>query len=313
MARARGAAERAPPRAARSRRELEPGGAGGRARGLGPPRPGDRARWPARAEQPGERDLGRGGAARARGGVGQRARGGPSAGGAARAAQRRVRDQRDAELLAALDQPAAQRAVVVDAQRDLDGGDRRELERLVELVAVDVGQPDARDQALVEQPGERADRGAPRRAGIGRVDQVEVDRQAAERGSGSPRSRRRIALARPSGTQPPPGRVIPPLVTIRAREAAPRRLSARASSRSLWPSSVVTAAVCARGVEHGDAGLERGGDRLAGELLVAVGLGRQAHAAEADAELRGVEPGGRVRPQSVRGRLGRRCSARALR
>ena len=47
----------------------------------------------------------------------------------------------------------------------------------------------------------------------------------------------RIVFARPSGTQPPPSRRIPPFVTIRALPAAPHARSARARSRSLWPSS----------------------------------------------------------------------------
>ena len=132
------------------------------------------------------------------------------------------------ELLAALDEPAAQRAVVEDAQRDLDGGDRHELERLVELVAVDVREPDARDHALVEQPAERAHGGAPRRAGIGRVEQVEVDRRGRRArlrlASQSAQDRLGAAVRDPAAA----GRVIPPLVTIRALAPGSGGASARA-------------------------------------------------------------------------------------
>ena len=70
---------------------------------------------------------------------------------------------------------------------------------------------------------------------------------------------------------------MPPFVTIRAAGRA--RRSARASSRFV-------VAVRARRVEDGDAGLDRGGDRRDARLVV-----REPHAAEADAELRRVEPG----------------------
>ncbi len=47
----------------------------------------------------------------------------------------------------------------------------------------------------------------------------------------------RMAFARPSGIHPPPARVIPPFVTIRARDLEPGRRRARATSLSLCPSS----------------------------------------------------------------------------
>jgi hypothetical protein len=45
-----------------------------------------------------------------------------------------------------------------------------------------------------------------------------------------------------------------------------------------------------RSVEHGHTRLGGGRDRLTGKLLVAALLGRHAHAAESDAELRRVKP-----------------------
>ena len=231
-------------------------------------------------EQPGERDLGRvtpcAAASSANGSrAGERAR-------APRPAERRVRDQRDAELGAALDEAAAQRAVVERAERDLHGRDRGQLERLVELRPVDVRHADAPHEPLVGEPRERAQRRAPRRARIGRMQQVQVDRQAVERGEA------RLAvgadrLARPSGTQPPPARVMPPLVTIRARPVGAAGRSARASSRSLprsarAVSNTVTPAPAAAAIVASARSSSRSSSVES----------RMQH--EADAELRGIEP-----------------------
>ena len=84
-------------------------------------------------------------------------------------------------LGAALDHAAAQRAIVERAERDLHGRDRRELERLVELRPVDVRDAHAPHEPVVDEPRQRAQRRPPRRPRIGRVEQVEVDRQAVER------------------------------------------------------------------------------------------------------------------------------------
>src|SRR5207245_3935648 len=62
---------------------------------------------------------------------------------AARPAERGVRDQRDSPLLATLDETSSEGTVVIWTERDLDGRDRSELERLVQLSAVDVRDPDA--------------------------------------------------------------------------------------------------------------------------------------------------------------------------
>ena len=158
---------RASPRARRSGR---PGAASA----------GDRDQRRGQVENPRERDLCAGVAPCASAifaSCGRRAR--PR--GSARAAERRVGHHRDPRLLAALDNAAAERLVVEHAEPDLHGCDRRELERLVQLVAVDVREPDPFHEPLVHEPGERTNRRAPGRPGIGRVDQVEVDRQTVER------------------------------------------------------------------------------------------------------------------------------------
>ena len=217
---------------------------------LGAPGARDRDDSGRDVEQPGQRRLGRGGR-RGVGGLGKIGAAAESA-GAARSAQRRVRDQRDPELLAALDHAAAQRAIIVHAQRHLDGGDRGEGERFVELVAVDVGNPDPRHQALVEQARERADGGAPRRPVVGRVDQVQVDREAVERGQ----ARLAVAQDRLRATVRDPG-------AARAGHAAlgdDPPTGARGRQRPRQQPLVVAelrlaAAVRVRGVEHGDPGL----------------------------------------------------------
>ena len=237
--------------------------AGGRAGGLGPAgaRDGDHVR--AEAEEPGERDLG------LRRVVGSRdARQHLVAlepASTARPAERRVGDHRDSELGAAFDDTSAQSPVVEGADRDLDGRDRRELHGLVQLRAVDVADADARDQAVGDEPCERANRRRPRRARIRRVEQVEVDRQPAE----CLEARLAVGADRLRATVRDPR-------AIRSRHAALRhdphsvRVTERASEQLL------VALVGPRGVEHGDPGVEGSGDRL-------VRLLREPHAAEADA------------------------------
>ena len=58
-------------------------------------------------------------------------------------AERRVSDQRDARLGAALDEPTSKSSVIQQAEGDLDSGDGGEVEGLIELPEVDVRQPHA--------------------------------------------------------------------------------------------------------------------------------------------------------------------------
>ena len=121
-------------------------------------------------------------------------------------------------LDAPLDDSAAERAVVERAERDLDGRDRGELERLVQLAAVDVRDPDAAHEAFVDEARQRAHGGSPRRARIGRVDQVEVDRAGRRAQRGSPRSRR----GSPSRGRPGSSRRRPASCRPSSRSARPR-------------------------------------------------------------------------------------------
>ena len=98
-----------------------------------------------------------------------------------RATERRVGDERDPELAAAIHDPAAERAVVEDAQRDLHCGDRREVDGFVQLRAGDVADADSPDEAVVDEPRERADGRAPGRPRIGCVQEIQVDLEPGER------------------------------------------------------------------------------------------------------------------------------------
>ena len=207
-------------------------------------------------EQPGERDLGRRRVVRA-GDLGERlvaaprppARRGPPSGECA--------ITRDARLVAALDDAAAERAVVEQAQRDLDGGDRRELERLVELRAVDV-----RRRRRARRGPRRASRasartdGPPRRPRIGRMEEVEVDREPVERREARlavGADRLRAAVRHPGAVRPrhaalrhDPGARRARAERSREQELARCPSYARAVSKTVIPASAAAAIVSAR-------------------------------------------------------------------
>ena len=163
-------------------------------------------------------------------------------------AEGRVRHHCDPFLRAPVDDAPAQRAVVERAERDLDRRDRRQLERLVELPAVDVRETDAADETVVDEPRERAHRRAPRRARIRRVQEVEVDRQPVECGEtrlavGADRLRSAVGNPGAAGARHPALRHDP-----RALVRATR--TQRSSEQGL------VVAVRARRVEDGDAGIQ---------------------------------------------------------
>ena len=173
------------------------------------------------------------------------------AAGAARSAERRVGHDDQPGLEATLDDTAAERGVVERAQRNLDRRQRSELERLVELRAIDVGDADARSQPVFADPSERANRRPPRNPRVGSVQQIEVDRQAGERGQA------RLAVS-PEGAGPP----VRYPVAARSRHAALRddpRQGRVASTESageqplVVPELGLVAPVGPGGVEDGDA------------------------------------------------------------
>ena len=232
------------------------------------------------AEQPGEGDLGRGRAVRV-GDVRERLATGETA-RAARPSERRVGDHRDPSLGTALDDASPQRRVVEGAERNLDGRDRSELERFVQLPAIDVREPDPAHQAFVGEPRESAHRRSPRRSGIGRMDEIQVDRDAVQGGE----TRFAVGEDRLGAAIRDPG-------AAGASHASlghdPRRRLRAAPAESACDQLLVVA-VRARGVEHRHARLGGGRDRRERALLVTVLVRRQAHAAETDPELRGIKP-----------------------
>ena len=110
-------------------------------------------------------------------------------------------DHRDARLGAALDDPASERAVVERTERNLDGSDRRQLERLVQLRPVDVREPHVPHEAFLCEPRQRPHGGPPRRPRVGRVNEVEIDREPVE----SVKARLAVGVnrLRPSVRDPP--------------------------------------------------------------------------------------------------------------
>ncbi len=204
-------------------------------------------------------------------------------------------DQGDSLLRAALDDPAAQGAIVVDAECHLDRRDRSVLECLVELEPVDVRHADAPHHTFVGEPRERTHGGPPGSTGIGCVNEIEVDGKAVEG------SEARLAVgANRLCTAVRDPAVAGPCHAAFGDDARPRLRAARLQTADEQP-FVVAEIVCAeavrmRGVEDGDTCLGRCRDRLEGELLVPALVGRHPHAAEADAELRGVEPAQETEP-----------------
>ena len=178
----------------------------------------------------------------------------------------------DPALDASVDDSAAKRAVVERAHGDLHGCDRRELERLVQLASVHVRDPDARDEAVVDELRQSPDGRAQRPSRIGCVEDVEVDRVPVERGQA------RLAVgpkqARPAVRHPR---------AARSRHASLRDdpgsfdAAERASQERLAPF------VGTRRVEEGDPRVDSRGDRLERVRL-------QAHAPEPDAKFVGPEP-----------------------
>ena len=204
-------------------------------------------------------------------------------------------------FVAPLEHPTAKRVIVERAQRDLDGCDGGERDGLVELSAVHVRDADALHEPVVDESGERAHRRAPRRARIGRVQQVEIDREPVERDEarlavGPDRLRATVRHPAAAGSRhsalrhdpraSPPRRRRAKLARAAARCGRDRRRHGRTRARCRTPSRLP----------------RRRGDGREGALLVPLGVRRQAHAAEADTQLRRVRPsGGTQEKEGTRG------------
>jgi hypothetical protein len=209
--------------------------------------------------------------------------------GPARPSERRVGDHGDPQLGATFEDSPSQCAVVEGVERDRDGGDGGELQRLVQVPAVDIRQPHAAHKALVPESRQRAHGRPPRRPRIGCMDEVEIDREAVQRSQarlavGQDRLRAAIRDPPAAGARHASLRHDP-----RARRRATVAQGAHEQSLVV-PQFDLVAPVRPSGLEHRHTRRGRGGDRLESALLVAIVIRRQAHAAKTDAELRGVKP-----------------------
>src|SRR5262249_29648723 len=139
-----------PPRRARGLRAAGAGGGGDGGGGVPPRGPGRVVGGGGGGGAPPRKRVGGGGWERS----GQA----PVGGGGA---ERRPGDRRQPALRAASDHAAAEGFVVEEAQGDLHRGDGGQLQCLVELAPVDVGEADAADQPGVQQRGQRAHAGGP--------------------------------------------------------------------------------------------------------------------------------------------------------
>jgi hypothetical protein len=245
-------------------------------------------------------------------------------GGPGRTAERRMGDGGEAELFAPFEQPAPPGPIVERAQRHLDGGQRDDGERLVELAEVHVADPHPPDETFLEQAAQGPDRGPPRGAGVGCVQQVQVDGQAVEGGQA------RLAVG-PDRSGPPVGD--PAAVAGHASlgdDAGGAAGGVAAQGAGQQPLTVAevggAVSVGPGGVEHREAGGEGGGDDLVGPIVVGFDVGGEAHAAEPNAPFGGFQPasdgpilaaGGGLAPPGpaagagcrVRGRAGPDCEA----
>lgn len=141
-------------------------------------------------------------------------------------------------------------------------------------------------QALARTRSHRRPARCPR---VGRVEEVEIGGQAVE----GEQARFAIAGDRLGAAVRNP-RAAGARHAARGHDARAARARARAEGAGEEPlvvaELVLAAAVGAGGVEDGDTGFGRRGDRRGGAVLVAALVGREAHATNADAKLGGVRP-----------------------
>jgi hypothetical protein len=198
---------------------------------------------------------------------------------AAGATQRSVGQHADPLGHAALDDAVPEAGVLPGADLDLHPGDLDDGERLLELRQRDVAQADLPDLPLALERRQRPDAGGQRRSGIDGVELVDVDPRDAEGAQAGLAGRRQVA-----GTavgDPPAGRPGQPALGGDADSrgvAAPGR--ERATDQPLVVANLRGVPTVGVGsVQERDARVERRLEDGQGPLLVALGLGRKAHAA----------------------------------
>lgn len=192
-------------------------------------------------------------------------------------------DDGNSPLVAELYHPTSKRSVVEWIERNLDGRDIGQVERLLQLAAIDICHPDPPHEALVENPRQRANGSGPRSTWVGCMEEVQVDRQTlqceeavftvGENCLGPP-----IRYPLIVGSRHTPLRHDPRLIgrTTLAKGAAEQSL---VMSHFDHAASI---SVC--GVEDRDPRCRSSGDRGERLVLVAVFVGRKTHTAQADPE-----------------------------
>ena len=200
-----------------------------------------------------------------------------------------MRDHGHPRLETSLHDAASKGGVVERAETDLDGGERYMDERFVELRAAHVRDADMADEPVVDEPGERTQGRPPGRARVGRMNEVQVDRQPVER------LEARLAV----GTDRPRPAVRHPR-SLRTGHAAlghhpradlrPARAKPASEEPLVVPELGLAPPVRVRRIEDRDAFPCGGRDRRERAILVTPLVRREAHAAETDAELRPSQP-----------------------
>jgi len=196
--------------------------------------------------------------------------------------ERPVREQRDALGDAACRDAVPEAVVVEHAQLDLHGVDLRDPERLLQLLEADVAEADPLDGPVALEGGERAHARAERCARIGRVELIERDAVDAERAAA--RCAGRDQVARTPVRHPA---ALGPRQAALRRDEDPRAVAAPGGERPRDQPLVVAGlafveAVGVGRVEEVHARVEGGVQQRHGRRVVAVGRGRQPHAAEAE-------------------------------
>ncbi len=196
-----------------------------------------------------------------------------------RPAQWSIRQDRDVVRQAVLDDTAGHRRVVADAERDLHRVDRDDAAGLLDLADGDVAQADAFDQAVAFERGKRPDARGQRRSRVGCMQLVEREPIDAERTTtGAGRFREMTAAA--VGDPLPIGPAQPALRGNDDDRSIAMPCGDRFGNQPLVIAGLgVVMAVGVGGVEQRDSAGERRVQRRDRGGPVAIGRGRETHAA----------------------------------
>ena len=208
--------------------------------------------------------------------------------------------------------------ILPEIQLDLDRINLGNAAGLLDLPNVHVAEPDELDAAISLERRERPDARCQRYPRVGSMKLIEVNAFDAERAAAGFACRDQVA--RPSVGDPS---ALRPRQATLGRDANAGSFAGPGCDRPRNQPFVVPRIVCAeaigvRRVEECDAGIERGMQDCQRPIVVAIGLGRQTHAAERNArdwrgETRGCTHSRRVKirndaePATMASQPQRRC------